>query len=474
MNHFKRAWLSVSRRKGKSLILLIVVFILGNLIAGTFAIKQGTSRVETNLKEKLGYNATVALDYEAFDRIDFETLKISESTIQKLGKLPEVAFFDYSLKHDIQSSSLKSYQMPHVRDRSDTEEPTHYFSFQGVEYLDLLDTKTGRIELTSGRTFTEDDLKSDVYPVILSDIVMTENNLRLDEVIDLKTMLPNYGVNEGESTPNINFKIKVVGSFKPVSFNQKADNENWSLVSMYNRIYIPNHRLRTLRAEEAKIAEAHGIDILGNDSIYNEEKYNYRDSVFVMESEADLNAFTQQAKELLEDGLTVRTSQQSFEMIAAPMAMLNVMADYTLKGAAITTTIVLSLVVILFLRDRKHEMGIYIALGDRQWGVLGQVTLEVLMITLMGLTLSFGTGLMLANKVSDVLISDSYMDGVFIDTESSYLPSINMIEVNEDYRIELTPSYVLSVYLLGAGVAVASSILPMFYVTRMKPKKILM
>ena len=243
---------------------------------------------------------------------------------------------------------------------------------------------------------------------------------------------------------------------------------------MYNRIYIPNHRLRTLRAEEAKIAEAHGIDILGNDSIYNEEKYNYRDSVFVMESEADLNAFTQQAKELLEDGLTVRTSQQSFEMIAAPMAMLNVMADYTLKGAAITTTIVLSLVVILFLRDRKHEMGIYIALGDRQWGVLGQVTLEVLMITLMGLTLSFGTGLMLANKVSDVLISDSYMDDVFIDTESSYLPSINMIEVNEDYRIELTPSYVLSVYLLGAGVAVASSILPMFYVTRMKPKKILM
>lgn len=170
----------------------------------------------------------------------------------------------------------------------------------------------------------------------------------------------------------------------------------------------------------------------------------------------------------------VRTSQQSFEMIAAPMAMLNVMADYTLKGAAITTTIVLSLVVILFLRDRKHEMGIYLALGDRQWGVLGQVTLEVLMITLMGLTLSFGTGLMLANKVSDVLISDSYMDDVFIDTESSYLPSINMIEVNEDYRIELSPSYVLSVYLLGAGVAVASSIVPMFYVTRMKPKKILM
>ncbi|WZU02239.1 hypothetical protein MGH68_04250 [Erysipelothrix sp. D19-032] len=33
MNHFKRAWLSVIRRKGKSLILLVLIFVLGNVIA---------------------------------------------------------------------------------------------------------------------------------------------------------------------------------------------------------------------------------------------------------------------------------------------------------------------------------------------------------------------------------------------------------------------------------------------------------
>ena len=38
MNHLKRAWLSVMRRKGKTLILLVVIFILGNIIAGAFSI----------------------------------------------------------------------------------------------------------------------------------------------------------------------------------------------------------------------------------------------------------------------------------------------------------------------------------------------------------------------------------------------------------------------------------------------------
>lgn len=472
MNHFKRAWLSVSRRKGKSLILLIVVFILGNLIAGTFAIKQGTTRVESNLKEKLGYNATITYDYDAFDRVDFETLKIKEETIQQLGKLPEVAFYDYALKHNIYSKSFVSYQMDHQQDR-DEADIIHDFAFQGVEYLDLLDTKTGRIELTSGRTFNEADLTAETYPVILSDYVMTENNIRLDEVIELKTLLKPYS-EESSKLPEINLKFKVVGSFKPVLFTQSPKNDNWNVVEMYNRIYIPNQKLRTLRAEEAKVAEQSGIDISSQESNYDDEAYNYTDTVFVTNSEAELKTFAEQAKTVLEDGLLIRTSQQSFEMIAAPMAMLGILAGYTLKGAAITTIIVLSLVVILFLRDRKHEMGIYMALGDHQWGVLGQVTLEVLMITLMGLTLSFGSGLMLADKISNVLIRESYMDDVFIDTTSSYLPSINMAEVNKDYSIQITPSYVLSVYFLGAGVAIASSILPMFYVTRMKPKKILM
>ena len=44
MNYFKRGMASITRRKGKSLILFAVIFILGNVMAGAIAIDQGTKR----------------------------------------------------------------------------------------------------------------------------------------------------------------------------------------------------------------------------------------------------------------------------------------------------------------------------------------------------------------------------------------------------------------------------------------------
>ncbi|MEG0255667.1 MAG: ABC transporter permease, partial [Vagococcus sp.] len=49
MNFFKRAMASVTRRKGKSIILFAVIFILGNVMAGAIAIDQGTKSVEDTI-----------------------------------------------------------------------------------------------------------------------------------------------------------------------------------------------------------------------------------------------------------------------------------------------------------------------------------------------------------------------------------------------------------------------------------------
>lgn len=50
MNYWNRALCSVTRRKGKSLILFAVIFVLGNVIAGSIAIQQSTQNVEKKLK----------------------------------------------------------------------------------------------------------------------------------------------------------------------------------------------------------------------------------------------------------------------------------------------------------------------------------------------------------------------------------------------------------------------------------------
>ncbi|WZU00534.1 hypothetical protein MGH68_13355 [Erysipelothrix sp. D19-032] len=51
MNIYQRALTSISKRKGKTLILFMVVFLLGNLIAGAAAVYNATQRIR-NFNER--------------------------------------------------------------------------------------------------------------------------------------------------------------------------------------------------------------------------------------------------------------------------------------------------------------------------------------------------------------------------------------------------------------------------------------
>ena len=103
MNYFKRGMASITRRKGKSLILFAVIFILGNVMAGAIAIDQGTKSVESTIKKKLGSVATVTMDHDRLQKDAAENEKAydeatepSEKTLNEIGKLEEVAYYDYS------------------------------------------------------------------------------------------------------------------------------------------------------------------------------------------------------------------------------------------------------------------------------------------------------------------------------------------------------------------------------------------
>lgn len=74
MNYLKRAWLSVTRRKGKSLLLFIIIFILSNVIAGAVSIQQATQNVEKTIKNKMGATVTLRLDYENIENLKMKTI----------------------------------------------------------------------------------------------------------------------------------------------------------------------------------------------------------------------------------------------------------------------------------------------------------------------------------------------------------------------------------------------------------------
>ncbi|MEG2253827.1 MAG: ABC transporter permease, partial [Vagococcus sp.] len=117
MNFIKRGLASITRRKGKSIILFAVILILGNVMAGAIAIDQGTKSVESSIKKKLGAVATITQDVEQIEKDakndDSVYEKITmpkQETLSEIGKLDEVNYYDYSLTTYINTMKLKMAQ----------------------------------------------------------------------------------------------------------------------------------------------------------------------------------------------------------------------------------------------------------------------------------------------------------------------------------------------------------------------------
>src|SRR5690625_4489447 len=115
MNFIKRGFLGITRKKGKSLILLAVIFILGNLISGAISIQQATGNVETTIKERLGAAATIEMDWEAIDKLseseqmNFEYENLSVDLIKQIGETSYVKYYDYNVEGYLESKTVKNY-----------------------------------------------------------------------------------------------------------------------------------------------------------------------------------------------------------------------------------------------------------------------------------------------------------------------------------------------------------------------------
>ena len=88
MNFFNRALLSVKRKLGKSLILFVVVFILGNIIAGAISVRQAVNNSDENIRKSLGAEYGSELDYETISKIpDFDWNNIPMLTPEVINKI---------------------------------------------------------------------------------------------------------------------------------------------------------------------------------------------------------------------------------------------------------------------------------------------------------------------------------------------------------------------------------------------------
>jgi putative ABC transport system permease protein len=522
MNFAKRAVLSITRRPGKSLILFLVIFIIGNLIAGTVAVRQAITQSEEMAKQLMGANVSLGWDdealMEAYERGEEpEMNSLGAALIEELGARPEVRSFDYSLSAYLTSRTLKNYQPPETMSSGGASvtivggsEGDSYFNLRGIRYAPVLPIEEGKLSLVAGRVFTEADISGGRMVAIIPDVVAEANNLHVGDTIVLLNEIRDWtqieplstgddGAENGRVANSHDVVLEVIGIFARNSGaddlttsgsndqNGRGITIDYTASELYNTIYVP---IKVAQAEDEfsteeyiKIWEAAGEDV-------GLDQYTpYYTPVYVLNSVDDLESFEQAADAALPEYYKVLSATSQYESIAGPMKDVQQILTVALIVVVVAALVIVSLVIVLFLRDRRKEFGIYLSLGARKPLIISQVLMEVLVVAIIALGVSLFTGYLISSGLSQQMINSQieaqqggdYFGGAVISVGNYIggdagllMGNLSLDDVMDNYRVSLSVPYVLTFLGFGIGIVVVSCIVPLLYVLRIKPKKILM
>ncbi|MEG3033707.1 MAG: FtsX-like permease family protein, partial [Enterococcus sp.] len=162
------------------------------------------------------------------------------------------------------------------------------------------------------------------------------------------------------------------------------------------------------------------------------------------------------------------------------MKKMSQISGYVVMIAVIATLLIISLVVLLFMRDRKHELGIYLSLGDKRGHVMGQIIIEMLIISGIALILSLITGNFLGKMVSESLLNSDILNStndqmnMFMGFDGLGPTELTTDDIMNAYEVKFSLGYIVTYLVVGLGTVLLAAILPLLYIVRLNPKKIMM
>ena len=514
MHVFKRATISSHRRLSKTIILFLWVFILGTAIAGALSVEEAVTNTEANLRHQMRPVVSFKTDLEALDHyFDEQGVQpinptLSPEIIRQMVELPYVSRVNYSIFANIETDQLQAYDL-----RMDSDENNlSLIQIRGTSEPMPLLMREGIVELVEGSIFTEAQLSlpsSDIHPMIISRRLAEINNLSVGSRFDFdlnvfRPQLDSWDLDWHSREENLfastTFVLEVIGIFDIVDNSNEHEPEmaiNWQdQMIIQERLYTVFTTNPTAEAFQVFQAENHAaafeeqLEITGMHSDdfpwfqTSAEIADMATAVIELSDANEIEAFKEAVAPLLPALMTVEDLTNSFAPISSSMDHLQEMASWILNVAIGASLLILSLLMILFLRDRRHEIGIYLALGEKKSKIVSQLLIEVMLPAAVGITLAIFSG----NSISDLLsrhllrnelvaAQDVHLMNVHFDPNSlsalGFTQEMTPDEMMEAFYISLNMEAIGLFYLIGLGMMIFSTLIHVLYILTLNPKQIL-
>lgn len=391
----KNAFKNNKRNIGRNLIVGFIIFVISLSSVVAFAINESSDTVIQSAKDEYMGKVQIELDIATLRESNKRPDEVEAVTTEQYEQYAQSSYVDYTSKTytvptysteisevtESSTASDESGEMPAGGDmpvvgemRGATEEYAVDPTFKVIGYNDyqaMTEFVEGTYEITEGQIFENDN------EIVINETLAAANDLKIGDTIELKSAYDDTKV-----------ELKITGLFADYSetvsgpFSQNA-------YSLTDNLIVTT----TATAEE----------FTGGDLSKGRIEY-----VYYLTSSEVYDQFVAEVESIgIPEGYVASYDTMSYNMVVSPIESIVSITSGFVAVVYSVGGIILLLVTMLILRERKYEVGVLRAIGMKKSKLMMQFIMENVIIAVVALLIALPIGIGASQPISDYLLANA-------------------------------------------------------------------
>lgn len=446
MHIYKRAVLYLARKKGKAVLLFLIFFLVSALLLVCFSVLNGTEQAAKDLRSNIG----AAFYVRPYQQMIFEggavsegaTPTISQKSIDEIVDAAGGQVKAYNTEHYGYAKSEQLHFLPGTGD----SEASNMGQVTAVRDSELTDVFLNeKCTLIAGRHIQPEDENK----ILISAELAAENDLKVGDILPLT----HAGLDQQDDGTYIDTipektafaEAEIVGIFQSDGADDGMDAPTAG--KAVNHIYSDSHLLVNLQEQQEGVFEG--------------------EIAFYIADPLELDTLLERVETIQSidwDNHILKENDFQYEQIAGQLQNLQSLAVALIILAAVLGIVILMLILMVQIRGRIHEAGIYLSVGKPKMEIIGQFALEAWGLLFIGFLSAFLLWLFCSNPLNGILFG-SLVQGTGTAALQTGGGGVNYLQPNLLHSCALLVGELAAILL--TVLAASGTIL------RLKPKEIL-
>ena len=394
----KNAYLNIIRSSGRNILIGIIIatIMVGSFI--TLTINKSGNNLVNSYKNSNPLEVSFNLDVMDFrnagdnTKEEFELLTLDD--IADIGLLSEVNSYYYTLSSSLNSDSINYINHEELFKKTDEKSPDNHgpddefmkkqnnFStgnFSIIAYSDISyneDFINGNKKLLDGEMISKDNNDN---VVVISEELASENSLEVGDTVIFKNI----------SNEDITYELKIIGIY---SITTNDNGMDFMSINSSNQLYTNLEVLNKILNDEKDIS-----DYKISSSI--NAKF-YVDSDLIEKFESKVRSLG------ISDYYKMTTNEDEVTSALKPIKNISSFSFTFLIIILIVGGIILEIINLFNIRERKYEIGVLRAIGMTKLKVNFQLITEIFMVSLISLVIGIVFGFVLSQPVTNFILKN--------------------------------------------------------------------